>query len=506
MIDQIFAAVAIVADPQVLLTILAAAVMGMIIGAIPGLTAVMGVALLVPLTFFMEPIPAVAAIVALAATAIFAGDVPGALLRMPGTPASAAYVDEAYALTRAGKPQVGLGLCLGAAVIGGLVGTFILIVAAPLLARVALGFSTVEYFWLSLLGLTCAAFIAAGDPIKGLISLLFGLMCATVGIDPASGNLRYTMGSVDLMGGINMIPAMIGLFAVSEILRQALSRDGRGAAEPVTEVRSVQHGLGQHLWRLRGNVARGSLVGTIIGALPGAGADIAAWVAYAVSRRFSKTPERFGKGHDEGLAEAGAANNGALSGAWVPTLVFGIPGDSITAIVIGVLILKGLDPGPTIFLRQPELVYAIFLTFILANLVLWPLGWLLIRFARHIVRVPRSLLPPIVLVTCIIGSYAINNSLFDVGVMLVFGIIGWIFEENGIPVAPAILAIVLGGTVEFNFTTTMLKADGDLLAFFARPVAAGLGVVTLIIWIFTAWRAWQSRRPSPPLVEAAGGD
>ncbi|MCF3934602.1 tripartite tricarboxylate transporter permease [Acuticoccus sp. M5D2P5] len=497
MVDQIILALSIVADPQVILTILAASVMGMIIGAIPGLTAVMGTALLVPLTFFMDPIPAVAAIVALAATAIFAGDVPGALLRMPGTPASAAYVDEAYALTKAGRPEEGLGLCLGAAVIGGLVGTFILILGAPLLAKVALGFSTVEYFWLSLLGLTCAAFVAAGDPVKGLISLLFGLMCATVGIDPASGNLRYTMGSVDLMGGINMIPAMIGLFAVSEILRQALGRTGSDAKLATDHVGSVRQGLGAHLWKLKRNVARGSIVGTVIGALPGAGADIAAWVAYAVSRRSSKTPEKFGTGHDEGLAEAGAANNGALSGAWVPTLVFGIPGDSITAIVIGVLILKGLDPGPTIFLRQPELVYAIFLTFILANLILWPLGWLLIRFARHIVRVPRSLLPPVVLVTCIIGSYAINNSLFDVGVMLVFGVVGWIFEENGIPVAPAILAIVLGGTVEFNFTTTMIKADGDLIAFFARPVAAGLGVVTLALWIFTAWRVYRDRRKPP---------
>ena len=183
-------------------------------------------------------------------------------------------------------------------------------------------------------------------------------------------------------------------------------------------------------------VLRGSLTGTVVGALPGAGADIAAWIAYAIAKRTSKTPERFGKGHVEGLAEAGAANNGSLAGTWVPTLVFGIPGDSITAIVLGVLILKGLEPGPIIFLRQPELVYAVFMTFFLANLVMLPLGWLLIRCARQILRVPRAILPPLVLVACIIGSYAINNALFDVGVMLVFGLIGWLFEGERHPRRP----------------------------------------------------------------------
>ena len=497
--DTLLAALAIVADPYVLLVILGASCLGMVIGAIPGLTAVMGTALLVPITFFMDPIPAVAAIISMAAMAIFAGDVPGALLRMPGTPASAAYVDEAYALTRQGRPEVGLGMSLGASVIGGLIGTLILAFMAPLLARVALGFSTAEYFWLALLGLTCAAFVGSNDPLKGLVALVFGLMVASVGIDPASGIPRFTFGSFDLMGGINLIPALIGLFALSEILRHALG--GGETAARIATFGPVFKGLGSRLFAARKNVLRGSLTGTVVGALPGAGADIAAWIAYAIAKRTSKTPERFGKGHVEGLAEAGAANNGSLAGAWVPTLVFGIPGDSITAIVLGVLILKGLEPGPTIFLRQPELVYAVFMTFFLANLVMLPLGWLLIRCARQILRVPRAILPPLVLVACIIGSYAINNALFDVGVMLVFGLIGWLFEENDIPVAPAILGIVLGGTVEFNFTTTMIKADGDLTAFFARPVAAGLGVLTLGLWLWTAWRA--ARRPRREVPEGA---
>ncbi|ALA20237.1 MULTISPECIES: tripartite tricarboxylate transporter permease [Chelatococcus] len=486
-------AFAIVLDPATLLVIVGASLLGMLIGSIPGLTAVMGTALLVPITFFMDPVPAIAAMVAMTATAIFAGDIPGALLRIPGTPASAAYVDEAYALTRRGKPEVGLGLGLVASTAGGLVGSIFLIVCAPLLARIALGFSTAEYFWLALLGLSCAAFIGTGKPLKGLFSLLFGLAVSTVGLDPASGVPRFTFGSIDLMGGINLIPALIGLFAISEIMRGALHgapavREGIGTFGRVTA------GLWQRAREHGRNIARGSVVGTLVGALPGAGADIAAWIAYAISRRFARRPQDFGKGSLEGLAEAGAANNSSLSGAWVPTLVFGIPGDSITAIVIGVLILKGMEPGPAIFIKQPEMIYGVLISFFLANLLMLPLGLAFIRVARHVVRVPPTILPPLVLMACIVGAFSLNNSLFDVWVMLAFGVIGWLMEENGIPVAPAILGLVLGGMLEFNFTTTLIKSDGDLLAFFMRPVAAGLGVVTLLVWAVTLFRLVRPAR------------
>lgn len=478
--ESVITAFSLVLDPSVLLTIVAASCLGVLVGAIPGLTAVMGTALLVPITFYMEPVPAIAAIVAMTAMAIFAGDIPGALVRIPGTPASAAYVNEAYALTVAGRPEKGLGMCMASACIGGLLGTVILVLAAPQLARIAIKFSSVEYFWLGLLGLTCAAFVSSGSAIRGVMSMLIGLFISTVGIDTTAGNARYTFGLMELMGGVNFIPAMIGMFALSEILRNMA--DLEKERPKVEKISNMMRGLGRDVLKYKRNIFRGGLIGTVVGALPGAGADIAAWVAYAFSRRTSRNPELFGKGHLEGLSEAGAANNGALSGAWVPTLVFGIPGDSITAIVIGVLILKGMEPGPVIFIKQPEMVYAVFIAFFAANLLLLPIGYGVIRVSRFIVSVPRSALMAVVLMACVIGSFAINNTVFDVGVMLLMGFVGWLMEENDFPVAPAILGIVLGQMVEFNFITTMIKAKGDFSMFFSRPIAAVIGIITLMIW------------------------
>ncbi|MEM8569671.1 MAG: tripartite tricarboxylate transporter permease [Pseudomonadota bacterium] len=474
-------ALRLVLEPEVLLTVLGASLLGLTIGAIPGLTAVMGVALLIPITFFMDPVPAIAAIASLAAMAIFAGDIPGALLRIPGTPASAAYVQDSHAMARAGRPERALGLSLVSASIGGVIGVMLLMLAAPLLARFATNFSSVEYFWLALLGLSCAAIISTGAPLKGILSLLFGLWIASIGIDEVAGQPRFTFGVTELMGGISFIPAMIGMFALPELIRNMTLRSA--PSEP-PRMGPVFDGLFRNIKRRWANVMRGSLTGSMIGALPGAGADIAAWVAYAIAKRRSKTPEKFGKGHDEGIVEAGAANNGALSSAWVPTMVFGIPGDSITAIVIGVLYLKGLEPGPVIFTKTPELVYAIFIAFLLANLILIPLGWLVIRLARNLLRIPPAYYLPVVFACCIVGSFAINNTTFGVIVMLIFGLIGWLFEENGIPVAPAILGIVLGGMLEFNFVTSMLKSDGHLWIFFSRPVAAFLALTVAIVWLW----------------------
>ncbi|MGI9420058.1 MAG: tripartite tricarboxylate transporter permease [Geminicoccaceae bacterium] len=479
-------ALALVTQPDVLATVVVASLLGITIGAIPGLTAVMGVALLIPITFFMDPVPAISAIAALAAMAIFAGDIPGALLRIPGTPASAAYVEDAHALSLQGRPERALGLSMAAACFGGVIGVILLMIAAPLLARFATNFSSVEYFWLAFLGLSCAAIISTGSPLKGVLSLLFGLWVASIGIDEVAGQPRFTFGSIELMGGVSFIPAMIGMFALPEILRSIRSSETR-QKPPV--MGPVFKGLLPNLRRRWKNLIRGGLAGSVIGALPGAGADIAAWVSYAVAKRRSKEPERFGQGHDEGIVEAGAANNGALSGAWVPTLVFGIPGDSITAIVIGVLYLKGLEPGPIIFLKTPELVYAIFFAFLIANLLLIPFGWMVIRAARHLLRVPAHYFLPFVLACCIVGSFAINNTPFGVATMLVFGVIGWIFEENGIPVAPAILGIVLGGAFEFNFVTSMIKSDGSLMIFVERPIAACLAFSVLLVWALPLYRA-----------------
>ncbi|PZW46656.1 TctA family transporter [Humitalea rosea] len=491
--DAVLLAFEHVFSPGTLLVIALASCLGIIIGAMPGLTAVMGTALLVPFTFFMDPVPAIAAIVSLSAMAIFAGDIPSALVRIPGTPGSAAYCDEAYKMTLKGEPWRALGMCMAASSIGGVFGTIVLIVAAPTLALFATKFSSPEYFWLSLLGLTCAAFLAVGSPLRGLLALLLGLFLSAVGIDIATGITRFAFGSTELMGGVDFVPALIGFFAIPELVRLVTSHAETRPKVPKYD--GMFRGLGRDVWRYKRQILRGNIVGTLIGALPGAGADIAAWVSYALSRKLSKQPEKFGTGHVEGLAEASASNNAALGGAWVPTIVFGIPGDSITAIVIGVLVLKGMEPGPSIFIKTPDLIYAVFIVFILANLLMVPLGWMVIRASRHILSVPRGTIAAFILVACIIGSYAINNALFDVGLMLAMGALGWFMEENDIPVAPAVLGLVLGKMVEFNFVQTMMKGEGDPLTLVARPIAGILAAVVIGLWLFTAWQAVR-RRPA----------
>jgi len=474
-------AFALVFDPYNIWVMLAASLFGLFVGAVPGLTATMATALLVPVTFFMAPIPAIAAIVTATAMAIFSGDIPGCLMRRPGTPASAAYTDEAYAMTKKGQAEIALGAGLVFSAVGGLFGTAVLILAAPTLAEFALKFSSFEYFWLVLLGLTCAVFMTSDRPLKGFVSLLLGLLVACVGLGNPAGFPRFTFGNIEMLGGIGMIPMMIGMFAISEIIRFAVDTD-----PPLKIVDKPLGNVFKGMWGLTKKypiqILRGSALGTLVGALPGAGADIAAWMSYAISKKFSKEPEKFGTGHVEGIVESGSANNSALAGAWIPALVFGIPGDSITAIVIGVLYMKNMNPGPSLFTNNPQNIYAVYLLFIIANIIMVPLGWWCIKVSKQILKVPRNMLMPVIMLFCVVGSFAINNTAFDVTVMLVAGVIAFVLEENGFPIAPAILGVVLGGMLEENFITSMIKSDGSLGAFFARPVAATLAALTLAVW------------------------
>ncbi len=479
--DAVLLAFGLVFEPYVLMVILLSAIYGLFVGAIPGLTATMATALLVPVTFFMAPVPAVAAIVTATAMAIFAGDIPSALLRMPGTPASAAYTDEAFLLTKKGQAELALGAGLVFSVLGGIFGVLVLIVAAPALAEVALKFSSFEYFWLVMLGFTCAIFIAGTDPLKGVVSLLLGLLIACVGLDNPAGAPRYTFGNAELTGGISLIPLMIGMFAISEVLRFA-----SGVEKPAMAIDRPFGNVFAGMWTLIKKypvqLFRGSALGTLVGALPGAGADIAAWMSYAMSKKFSKEPEKFGTGHVEGIVESGAANNSALGGAWIPALVFGIPGDSITAIAIGVLYLKNMNPGPMLFVENPQNIYAVFIVFLLAQLLMLPLGWGAIKVAKRILRIPATLLMPLILLFCVVGSFAINNTLFGVVIMLVAGVMAFFMERWGFPVAPTILGVVLGTMLEEHFFSSLIKADGNFFVFFERPIAGTLGALTLLIW------------------------
>ena len=477
---------------QVLLAIVSAAAYGLFVGAIPGLTATMAVALMVPFTFFLDDVTGLAAIVTMEACSIFAGDIPTALLRIPGTPSSAAYTDDAYALTRSGLHQRTLGVSLSFSVIGGLIGAFVLILAAPQLARIAYRFSSYEYFWLFVLGLSCAAIVSRESKLKGFLALAIGLLIAMVGLGNAHGTPRLTFGNDQLINGINFIPAMIGMFGVSEVLRNAINL--RGASKLATgdsgEEVSVFGGIRQRIGASRFNILRSSTIGSIVGMLPGAGADIAAWVSYAVSKRFSREPAEYGRGSLQGIADATCANNSSLAGAWIPSLVLGIPGDSVTAIVIGVLLMKNVQPGPDIFMddRQAPLVYGIYITFILANLVLIPLGYLAIRTGGLLVRIPPRILLPLILLFCIVGSFAINGSYFDVCVMLAMGLLGFVLDRYGVPLGPVVLGIILGGKLEESLVqclgkTSSLTTLESIVAFFSRPVACGLGILCIALWL-----------------------
>ncbi|MCZ6794876.1 MAG: tripartite tricarboxylate transporter permease [Planctomycetota bacterium] len=514
-LEKFLSALSNLGDPTVLVIIVLAATYGVFVGAIPGLTATMAVALLVPLTLALDPVEARAAIVTLEACAIFAGDIPTALIRIPGTPSSAAYADDAYALTRAGRQEHALGVSLVFSVTGGLFGALVLIFASPFLARIAGQFTTYETFWLTLLGLSCAAIVSRGSVLKGALALLVGLLLASVGQGATHSAPRLTFGIAELVPGIDFIPAMIGLFGVSEVLRNVIrprahldmaTATGQADDGPpgagllsrwlLTPLRRVFGFAFGRLLRRPVHTLRSSVIGTLVGMLPGAGADIAAWISYATSKRFARKPEEYGAGSVEGVSDATAANNSALAGAWIPALTFGIPGDSVTAIVIGVLLMKNINPGPEIFEQQGALLYSIYLIFIVANLVLIPVGFVAIRASSLIVRIPRRILLPAILLFCIVGAFAINGKYVDVWVMLALGVVGFAFESYKVPLGPVVLGIILGGQLEEAFVQNWMKSD-TLMDFVSRPWAAALGMITIVVWlspaVLMAVRHWGRR-------------
>ena len=511
MADTFAQAFTAVADPTLLLVIAAAAVYGTVFGSIPGLSATMAVALVVPLTYFLSPLGALAAVITLEACAISAGDIPSALVRIPGTPASAAYADDLYLLARRGQYLRATGTSVMFSVVGGLFGVAVLILFAQPFARVATMFTVAEYFWFYVIGLGCAVVVSRGSALKGAFALLLGLLFSTIGLSAVHTEARFTFGRPELYQCINFIPAMIGLFGLSEVLR-TVSKIGV-VEQMVTAValetgparsffathvtgslRDVFGGSLEILWRRPMQIIQCSAIGTMIGVLPGAGADIAAWVSFGYSKRRSKHPEEYGRGSLEGIADAGAANNAALAGAWIPALVFGIPGDSITAIVLGIMMMKNLTPGPEIFEKQAVLVHSLYFVFILANLALIPAGWLAIRAGGQLVRVPRHTLIPIIVMFCVIGAYAINGSYFDVGLMLAMGVLGFALERRDVPVGPVVLGIILGGPLEERFIQALTASRGSLLVFVSRPIAAALAVVALIVWLLPAVTALRARR------------
>src|SRR6476660_378751 len=494
MLKTLLEAFALISTWEVVIAMFAASIYGLVVGSLPGLSATMATALLVPVTFYLSPIAAVATSISASAMAIFSGDIPGALLRIPGTPASAAYTDEAYAMTRKGQPEMALGICVWFSALGGIACTLSLIVLSPPLAEMALKFSTYEYFWLAFLGLMCATMVARSSPLKAIASMLIGLLVSCVGIENTAGTPRFTFGSTDLLGGIEVIPALVGVFAASEVMRAMLTAEPPKL--PYRRFGSILKGQIALTKKYVAPQVRGNIVGIIIGVLPGAGADMAAWVSYSMSKRFSKEPEKFGTGHVEGLVEAGASNNASIASGWVPSLLFGIPGDTIAAIAIGVLYMKGLNPGPTLFTEKASSMYAIYLMFIIANVLMIPLGIVMIRLASYVLRAPRSSVMPVIMLCCAVGSFAIGNNMFGIVTVATFGIIGYVMEANGYPVAAMVLGIVMGTMVEQAFVTSLIKSDGSILPFFSRPVAAVLASMTIaaLLWPVGVWLRGLLRR------------
>lgn len=458
--------------------------LGIFVGGAPGLTATMAVALIVPLTFHMTPAAGLAMIIGVSFCAIFAGDIPATYLRIPGTPASGAAVLDGYEMARKGKGPLALALDLSCSVLGGLIGITILIFVAPILAKFALKFTNFEYFWLALFGLSMSAVISRGTKIKGVISMTLGLIFATVGIDITTGYPRFTFGSIELMGGIGFIPAMIGLFGLSEAFKSAMSPENFKTPTITEKIQISFASVGHILYKYKLLIIRSSIIGNVIGALPGAGADIAAWVSYGMAKKMSNRSEEYGTGIEEGIIAPTSANNAALGGTWIPALVFGIPGDTITAIVLGAMMMYGLKPGPLIFQQNAFLVNQIFSVAIVSQFFLLMIGWFSIRLYTYLFKFPRNIVLVGVLIFSVVGSYALRSSLFDVGIMLVFGILGYVMERCSIPLPPLILGLILGPMIEDNLRVGLVKSDGSFLPFLTRPISMTLAILLIIIFFW----------------------
>lgn len=461
---------------------------GSLFGAIPGLTATLAVALFIPIAFFLDPMIALPAIIAISSVAIYAGDVGSTVARIPGTPASAAYLEELHRLARRKGPFYGLGLSAIGSAVGGVIGTIILAFSATGIAVLARQFSSFEYFWIAVLGLVAGIFAAGGSTLKAFASLLLGLLLSTVGVDPTLGYPRFHFENPNLLSGLNYIVAMIGLFGFSEVL-EYLYRSSPKADPPPEKAGGAafqfyRRSIGLII-KEKWLVFRSSLIGVFVGFLPGAGADIGAWVSTSFQQLRQKKKEADEADDDRIILAGTSSNNASVASAWIPALSLGLPGDTITAIVLGVFLMKGITPGPLLFEQQPELLWALYLTFLIANVLLLPFfGFLTARMAAYLIRIPLPLLLTFITGLCIVGAFAINNSLFDVWVMVGMGLLAFLLRRGGFPMAQVVLGMVLGPIMEQNFMVSAIKSRWDLMSFLERPIALILMVCTFLVIFF----------------------
>lgn len=485
--------------PAVLVPWMLGMVFGIFVGALPGLTATMAVALIVPASFYLPPNAGLALIIGVSFTAIFAGDIPATLLRIPGTPASAAATLDGHAMAKNGRANHALYLDLLCSVVGGLVGFLLLMTVAPQLAKFALKFSNYEYFWMAIGGLAVSAFVSVGNTFKGILAAVFGMLIATIGFDIVSGMPRFSYGVQNLQSKIDFIPAMIGLFGLSEVLRSLGAKEKHADNAGNTEmVRWIQ--IAAAFWRNKWTAIKSAVLGTFVGALPGAGADIAAWASYGLAKKTSRHPEEFGRGCEEGVVAPTSANNAAVAGAWIPALVFGIPGDAVTAIVLGAFTMYNIKPGPMIFEQNSELIGGLFAIGLVTQLLLLPAGWIGIKFFSRLMRLPRPYVHAGVAVFSVIGAYALHNNLFDVWIMIAFGVLGWFLDKQRVPLAPLILGMILCPMVEENLRVGLIKSSGSFSPFFTNPICVVIYSSLLVAALtpLLSWRLFGKIEVDPP--------
>ncbi|KGJ03691.1 putative tricarboxylic transport membrane protein [Paracoccus halophilus] len=475
MMDNLAAGFGLVANFQAILSLLIGVVIGTIGGAVPGISVTMSVALALPFTFAMAPINGILLLLGVYKGGVFGGSIPAILIKTPGTPASSATVLDGYPMAEKGEAGRALGMALWASCTADMISNLSLILFAGFLASFALSFRPPEFFTLILFSLTIISGVSGKSMLRGALSAVLGLMLATVGLDLIYGTNRFTFGNPNLMGGLNFIAVLIGLFAIPEIMAVIWSPgDEHGRAR----------GLGANRVSLADYrrcfkaILRGSTIGVILGSIPGIGAAPSAFLSYSEARRKSPHRENFGKGEIEGVAAAEAGNNGVAGATLIPLLSLGIPGDVITAIIIGAFMIHGLQPGPLMFVTNADLIYGLFIGLILSSVFLFVVGSAAIRVFKYVADIPRSILFPGVLVLCVYGVFAVNNTIFDIGVMFAMGAVGFLMLRNDIPAAPFLIAYILGPLLEDNFRQAMLMSGGSPWILFSTPI-------TWIFWALT---------------------
>ena len=459
--------------------------LGIIVGMLPGLTATMGIALMTTLTFRLPAGNAVLILICMYIGAIYGGSRSAILLNIPGTPANAATAVDGHPLARQGKAGQAIGLATTGSFFGSVIGMIMLALFTPVIGNFALSFQSIEFFWLAIFGVVISGTLTAPkDPLKGWIAGFFGLMIAMVGMEGIHAHVRFSFGLFELSGGIRLIPAMVGAFGFAEVIMMMKHTRVEVIKSEITRVVPRVRDFLRY-WK---TIIRSGLIGTFIGAIPGVGEDIGAWVSYDFARRSSKEPEKFGQGSIEGLMAAEAGNNAAVGGAIIPVLSLAIPGSAPAAVLLAAMFIHGVRPGPLIMIENPQFVYSVVAMFLLATTAMFVLGLSMVRALVKVLEIPRTKLMPVVFVLCVIGAYAVESRYFDIVIMVAFGVIGYVMQEMDYPVAPMVLGIILGDILDRNLRRALVLTDGDLLPFFTRPIS--LVLIALIVLSMVGKTHW----------------